>query len=407
MNSSDSYQLSRRDCDFLRVVASVLVIVTHCVHTWVVDFYNLRSFWSLGFFATIVDQCVRFTVPVFFFLSGFGLTSQLLKGPKAPNALPGPPKLSVFYRTRLPKIVVPFLVWSAITSYRHMAYFRELPWRSAPETAVWHFLKLLFVYGFDYQYYFLIILFQFYLIFPFICRWMRRGWVVGLVFLTQLIFMMPSDDLLGLIGWHLPAVGSSLFVLYGFYFCIGIYAAWHPDFLAGILGRLSRSQALIFWLGSLALLVAEFYVNIQRGKGLDNSDHFNRWAVILYCIASFVLFMKSKDWLSAHVHKNPHWNFLYAGMAPFTFFIYLVHTNVLRWVTALCGDVTVWDFANRIFLVVAGSYVLTWVIQWLLKNCPSFRYALGLPKEPLRLADLPGYSLLTKSRGTSENLTKE
>jgi len=395
MSLTDSYQLSRRDCDFLRVVASILVVVTHCVHIWVVDFYNLRVFWSLGFFATVVDQCVRFTVPTFFFLSGFGLASQALKQ--------GLPRLSVYYRTRLPKILIPFLVWSAITSFRHIAYFKELPWRAAPETAIWHFLKFLFIYGFDYQYYFLIILFQFYLVFPFIYRWMRKGWVVGIVFMVQLVFMMPSDDLLGLIGWHLPSVGSSLLILYGFYFCIGIYAAWHPNFLAGLLRRLTRSQALIFWVGSLLLLIAEFYINIQRGKGLDNSDHFNRWAVILYCVASFVFFMKNKDWLSTHVHKNPHWRFLYTGMAPFTFFVYLVHTNVLRWVMALCGDVTVWDFISRIVLVVTGSYVLTWTIQWLLKNRPSFRYALGLPKEPLHLADLPGYSFLTHGRVPQKN----
>jgi peptidoglycan/LPS O-acetylase OafA/YrhL len=399
MSLTNSYQLSRRDCDFLRVVASILVIVTHCVHVWVMDFYNVRSFWSLGFFATVVDQCVRFTVPTFFFLSGFGLTSQLLKS--------GPPKLSVYYRTRLPKIVLPFLVWSAITSFRHVAYFRALPWRSAPETAVLHFLKFLFVYGFDYQYYFLIILFQFYLVFPFIYRWMRKGWVVGVVFLIQLLFMTPTDDLLGLLGWHLPAVGSSLLILYGFYFCIGIYIAWHPNFLSGFLMRLSRRQAMILWVASLGLLIAEFYLNIQKGKSLDNSDHFNRWAVILYCVASFVLFMKSKDWIASHFHKNPHWSFVYSGLAPYTFFVYLVHTNVLRWVSALCGQVTLWDFLSRILWVVIGSYLLTWTAQWLFKNFPQIRYALGLPKERLRLSDLPGYSFLVGGRASKGRSTPE
>ncbi len=68
---------------------------------------------------------------------------------------------------------------------------------------------------------------------------------------------------------------------------------------------------------------------------------------------------------------------------------------------AFCGDVTVWDFFSRILWVVAGSFVLTWAVQWLLRNHPGIKYALGLPKEPLRLSDLPGYSFL-KARGTPQ-----
>ncbi len=258
----------------------------------------------------------------FFFLSGFGLTSQLLKS--------GPPKLSVYYRTRLPKILLPFLAWSAITSFRHIAYFKALPWEAAPGAAALNFLKFLFIYGFDYQYYFLIILFQFYLVFPFIYRWMRKGWAVGIVFLIQLLFMTPTDVILSRFGWHLPSVGSSLLILYGFYCCIGIYAAWHPNFLSGLLKRLSGRQALILWLGSLAILIAEFWINIHGGKSLDNSDHFNRWAVILYCTAGFIFFMKSKGWLASHVHKNRHWGFVYAALAPYTFFF--------TWCTRTCCD---------------------------------------------------------------------
>jgi probable poly-beta-1,6-N-acetyl-D-glucosamine export protein len=390
MISDERYRLSRRDCDFLRVIASLLVVVTHCVHVWVIHFYHTRSFASLGFFAMILDQSIRFTVPTFFFLSGFGLTSQLLKNP---------PRLSDYYRQRLPKILIPFLIWSAISSLRHVEYFRELPWRAAPETAVWSFFKFVFINGLDYQYYFLIILFQFYLVLPFIYRWMRRGWAVGVVFLMQFAFMTPSDVILGRFGWSLPVLNSSVLILYGFYCCLGIYAAWHPDFMAGLLKRLSGSQALMIWLASLFLLVLEFWFNIQHGKSLDNTDHFNRWAVIAYCAASFLLFMKNKGWIFSRVHQNPHWNFLYTGMAPYTFFVYIVHTHVLRLVEFLGREVTIFDFITHILLVVGGSYVLAWTMQWLLGNHPRLRMALSLSKTPLRPEDLPGYSLLAARRG--------
>ena len=393
MNSNETYQLSRRDCDLLRIIASIMVVVTHCIHVWVIDFYNVRSFLSLGFIATIIDQGIRFTVPVFFFLSGFGLTIQLLKNP---------PRLSAYYRGRMPKIVAPFLVWSVISSPRHFGYFWQLPWHDAPGSALWNAFKFIFFYGMDYQYYFLIILFQFYLVLPFLYRWMRRGWAVGVVFLIQLTFMTPSDYLFARFGWTFPVLGSSLLIFYGFYFCIGIYMAWHRDFLTGLLRRLSRAQVLALWIVSLVLVIIEFWINIQHGKSLENTDHFNRWTVILYCAASFFLFLKNKDWISSRFHQNPHWNFIYLGMAPYAFFVYLIHTHVLRLVDYLCQEVSLFDFTTRILWVVGGSYLATWTIQWLLANHPRLRFALGLPKERIRREDLPGYTYILSrlKRGT-------
>ena len=391
MTPKEFHTLSRRDCDFLRIVASILVVVVHCVHAWVEQFYAGRNFLSLGFAATLIDQCVRFTVPVFFFLSGFGMTSQLIKSPMRPLD---------FYRSRLPKIVLPFLLWSVFTSLRHLDYFHDLPWESSPGLAMWRVSKFFFFDGFDYQFYFLIILFQFYLVLPFVYKWGRKRWVLGIFFMAQLIFMTPSDVILRMFGWQLPAVSSSLIILYGFYCCAGVYAAWHRDFLGGLVRRLSAWQAFVIWLAALSLLVIEFRINMQNGKSLWDTDHFNRWSVILYCLASLVLFMKIKGWILVHVHGNPHWAFLYTGVAPYTFFVYLVHTNILRLVDFLAWETGIWNFITRILWVVGGSYAVAWLAQWLLEDYPRARLAFGLPKEPLRATDLPGHSFLISLRGS-------
>ncbi len=381
MGPSQKYQLSRRDGEILRVTASVMVVVSHCVHFWVEGFYTSHDFWSLGFLATFIDQLTRFTVPVFFFLSGFGLTQQFLEKP---------PKLGDYYRFRLPKILIPFVLWSVFTGFRHLDYLAELSWRSAPGSSVLVFLKFLLVDGFDYQYYFLIVIFQFYLVFPFVYRLARRGWVLGICLLLHLAFMSPVETYLEPLGLKLPALHSNLLVFYVFYCCAGMHAAWRRDFLAGWLRRWSGSRAFAFWAAALALLLFEYGYNIWAGKGLYDSDHFNRWSVVVYCLASLLLFMKGKDWLLARVHGNPHWGFLYTGVAPYTFFVYLAHTHVLRAVDFLCWEVTTWDFLSRIVFVVAGTYALAWLVQWLLEDYPRLRFALGLPKAPLRKADLPG-----------------
>jgi hypothetical protein len=129
---------------------------------------------------------------------------------------------------------------------------------------------------------------------------------------------------------------------------------------------------------------------------LYSADHFNRWSVVVYCLACILLFLKNRDRL-ARLHRAPEWGFLYTGVAPYTFFVYLFHTHMLRAVDYLCWEVTVWDLLNRIFWVVGGSYALGWFTQWLLEDFPRLRFALGLPKTPLRKEDLPGV-LLWKSR---------
>jgi hypothetical protein len=46
-------------------------------------------------------------------------------------------------------------------------------------------------------------------------------------------------------------------------------------------------------------------------------------------------------------------------------------------------EVTIFDYVNRILLVVAGSYLLAWTAQWLLEDFPRLRFCLGLPKKPI------------------------
>ncbi len=386
MDFNEDYRLTRRDGEFLRVVASILVVAAHCVHFWVEDFYSTRNIPSLGFFATFIDQFTRFTVPVFFFLSGFGLTSQFLQKP---------PKLSTYYRFRLGKIFAPFLLWSFITAFRHIDYLLdEMPWREAFVPTALRFLKFLFIDGFDYQYYFVIVIFQFYLLFPLIFKLAKNRWFLLGVLLLQLAFMSPVEGYLEPFGWELPAFHSNLLLFYGFYCVAGMYAAWHRDFLSGILRHLSNPQVVFFWVGSFGLILAEYWLNIKMGKGLYDSDHFNRWSVVLYCVACLLLFVKMKPALQTFF-QNRHWVFLFTGIAPYTFFVYLAHTHVLRIVDFLSWEVTITDFFSRIVWVVLGSYALAWLAQWLLEDYPKLRFALGLPKTPLRAEDLPGHSYLS------------
>ncbi len=372
------------------MLASVSVVVAHCVHFWVEDFYVTRDFLSLAYFSTILDQFTRFTVPLFFFLSGFGLTLQF-QGKQI--------RIWEYYRYRLAKILAPFLLWSLFTAFRHQEFLLGMPWTQDPGGSAKTLLRFLFLDGFDYQYYFVIVIFQFYLVYPFLYKLGRSRAFMGLFLLLHLAFMSPVETYLELMGLELPKIHANLLVFHWFYCFAGIYAAWNREFLAAMVGRWSNRRLLGFWGLTALLLNFEFLSNIWNQKILSDTDHFNRWAVVLYCMASLMLFMRHKAAIAARVYTNPAWKFLFTHVAPFTFFVYLAHTHVLRVVDYLMWEVTLFDYINRILLVVAGSYLLAWFSQWLLEDFPRLRFYLGLPKKPLvNWSEVPGASLFRVRR---------
>ncbi|MDB5049223.1 MAG: hypothetical protein JWO30_2294 [Fibrobacteres bacterium] len=396
LKPSSVFLLTKKDGEFLRVIASVSVVVAHCIHFWVEDFYSARNFLSLSYLSTILDQITRFTVPLFFFLSGFGLTLQFQGKP-----LP----LAKYYKFRLTKILAPFLLWSLITAFRHQEYILNMPWSQDSWGTTKTFLRFLFLDGFDYQYYFVIVIFQFYLVYPLLYKLGRSKLWMGLFLAVHLAFMSPVETYLELWGLSLPKFHPNILLFHWLYCFAGIYAAFNKDFLANLLTRWSNRKVAVFWVGTVLLLNFEFLMNIVNEKYLFDTDHFNRWAVVLYCLASLMVFMKAKRLVADRVYANPRWQFLFTHVAPFTFFVYLAHTHVLRVVDYLLWEVTLFDFLNRIILVVAGSYLLAWFAQWLLEDFPRLRFYLGLPNKPsLDWSQVPGAGLF-KLRRPNQDLT--
>lgn len=379
------------------MLASVSVVVAHCIHFWVEQYYQTRDLLSADYFCTILDQFTRFTVPVFFFLSGFGLTLQFMEKPVP---------IGRYYRFRLMKIMAPFLLWSLLSGLRHDDYFAALPWSADPWGAAGTFLRFLFLDGFDYQYYFLIVIFQFYLVYPFLYKLGKSKVWLGIFLGVHMCFLSPIEAYLELFRWELPKLHPNFLLFHWFYCFAGIYAAWNKDFLVGLVHRWGRKGVFWFWGLVFAITNVEFLGNIANDKFLHDVDHFNRWSVVLYCMASLMVFITAKSWIESRIYRNPGFAFLFTHVAPYTFFVYLAHTHVLRAVDFLFWELTVFDLLNRIILVVAGSYFLAWSAQWLLEDFPKLRFYLGLPKKPaMDWSGVPGVARLRlrpAPRGTAK-----
>lgn len=87
--------------DFLRLVAILAVVLIHTTNTSMQLGYYSLSHMPLSFF---LNHFSRFAVGVFFAISGYLLASRF--NPKLP--------VLSFYKRRLSKLILPYLVWSAI-----------------------------------------------------------------------------------------------------------------------------------------------------------------------------------------------------------------------------------------------------------------------------------------------------
>jgi surface polysaccharide O-acyltransferase-like enzyme len=98
--------------DFVRILASFLVVLLHSSAS-LLDKYN-EHLWASWWVGNIYDSIARICVPLFFMLSGY-----LLLGREEP--------IQVFFRKRLGKVFIPFIVWSLIFVFWNIYMEKTIP----------------------------------------------------------------------------------------------------------------------------------------------------------------------------------------------------------------------------------------------------------------------------------------
>jgi peptidoglycan/LPS O-acetylase OafA/YrhL len=162
------------ELDIVRAFAILAVLLIHATSDGTVDL-SAGSRAHVLFIA--VNKLSNFAVPVFFLLSGLVLFYRYFDDWSGRQAL-------AFYRKRLQYILVPYLIWS-------LFYYLFNGWLQHPDRLKFNlpeFLEELKWADTGYHLYFMIIILQFYAIFPLMVtlarsfRWFARGLVwVGIV----------------------------------------------------------------------------------------------------------------------------------------------------------------------------------------------------------------------------------
>ncbi|WP_135547379.1 acyltransferase [Paenibacillus cymbidii] len=331
-----------RELDFVRAIAIAAVLVIHGTS----DVFAALQGSGLSYtLYVILNKMSNFAVPVFLFVSGLVLFYRYTGDWKKGAWLR-------FYAKRLRSVVVPYAIWTLLyyLFWQILAHPRD--WSTVRFDPV-YYLKLLPSSNASYHLYFIIIIVQFYALFPLLMKlsetyaWFRRYWVPA-AWLLQAAFYIYGH-------WFAEVPHrAELFLTY-----FGVFAAgaWVGAHYAAVAGWLQRR-------GYVALLAALLIGGAYPTYFLVNEHRFvfeHTWFEItfhLYGVAAGLALIRIGQLLLGLPARATGW---LVSIGVCSYGIYYVHPAILgvyrRYVTAP-GNIGLYH------LYTLGGTLLVLLLSW-------------------------------------------
>ena len=245
--------------EYIRGIAMMGVIAIH-----VGSQYLMNQTANIHLIA-LLEVASRFSVPIFFFISAFGLFYNL--------NIDEPLDYRAFMKKRFRTVLVPYLVWSAFYLLHDGLFYGV----GFPDPL--HLLSILFFGTAKYQLYFLVILIWFYLLMPLWIAIVRRAGKASLI----LLFVAQ----LGFDYWSSFSVAFNTFVYalpdhsflkpflmyrlnywvvhYVFIFVLGGYLAVHIKGFQRFMQENRRAITVFFWASLIWLLAYYYQLIVETG----------------------------------------------------------------------------------------------------------------------------------------------
>lgn len=353
--------------EYIRGVAMLGVIGIHT------GAYSLTNpFVNVHLFACF-EILTRFSVPIFFFVSAFGLFRSQDLSAKF-NYLP-------FMSRRLRTVLIPYLVWSLV-------YMLHYTWISG-DSAIWKPKLLIQYIAFglaSYQLYFLVILLWFYSLMPLWRSIVRRISVNPLRYLCILLLLQIavnyyssyiltpnfSSHYINIVVKHRL---SYWVIHYLFIFILGAVCAQHYQSFLQYLKNNRRAVRWSMLLSAISILGYYYFLLYSRGYTPEqavNTAHQLSPVGIIYTVTA-TLFLYSEFTFG---RLSPGLKKLLATLGRHSYTIYLAHPFVMYYLVdgiaragkLMTAPVTLAFFA----LTVAFSLILSVLIQQTGRFIPLF-----------------------------------
>ncbi len=199
------------ELDFLRTISMLAVMMGHASSTYLHQETSIQ-FLSMNL-ASLLNQAVRFSVPLFLLLSGFSLGV----GAKQTSYFS-------FLKRRAVRVLLPYLMWTMIYSLSNTGYHFSV-WLDQLANPSWLLRTVLTGQSAPHLYFIPIIL-QCYLLYPLLKRWVDRwpvqstAWAMAVTLLLQGCYTLHH---FGIIVAPPPVYLWLTFPVWGFYFVAGMF----------------------------------------------------------------------------------------------------------------------------------------------------------------------------------------
>lgn len=306
----------------LRIFATLAVLMIHSVAPLLKVYRSDRvGFWV----ANILDGITHWCVPVFFMISGALLLSKVDDFKK-------------FYTKRLLRVVIPFIIWSAIYLAYQRLYYNESFIMLANKALSGSFYHLPFIYQ----------LIGVYLVAPFLQRWLT---VTSRSMLKWILIFWVIN--MGII----PAINT--FTSFNISFSIPMFVDNMGYFLLGYYLETYKPKISIslFYLGFGVMLIGTVVL-------LEN--HYKDWLFFYHYFSLSIILMASSiySFFQRHPFKLPCSSFL----DKHSFGVYFIHPLLLEFLRRYTSITPSYIHpvigTLFIFLILfVSSYLITWMIS--------------------------------------------
>lgn len=323
------------EIDVARAVAIMAVVLIH-----VSSFAFAKS--TLGTvdsrISLFLNQISRFSVPLFVFISGVGLSLGYKK------------EKGYFYflSKRLRKVVPSYLVWGLIYVIVINQNYDISTWPKL-------FLKGDKIY---YHLYFIPMIITLYLLFPiFYSKIKKFSWAFFLFVITSII--IGTSHYFNIPNLKLDFFSKRNALFWSGYFVLGVYISDGINNLVEF-AKHNKKKVTILMVLSTVIIVMESFLNIKYGKTIDYATTFIRPTVIIYFIC-ITLYIFSRS------YKEGSWVLkIFHNISKRSFGIYLIHPFILYYYMKL------FQFLNfnigSLFFIITSFFVCIIIPIFLVKN---------------------------------------
>ncbi|MEC0266493.1 acyltransferase [Paenibacillus anseongense] len=328
------------EIDLIRAIAIIAVVLIHS--TSGATLLPIGSGSQTIFF--ILNKASLFTVPLFIWISGVVLFYTYYDRW-------GPGMSRVFWTKRLQRILIPYVLWSLF-----YYLFNQFMFHGTVGFDIIYFIKLLISGNASYHLYYMVIIVQFYLLFPLLITVVRRfSWVrrtlipIGIVIQAGAYVIHHEVQ-------PLPEY-ASLFVSYSGVFTFGSFVGIHYSAIA------AWSERYKHLTGSIKCLAGATFVGMLLLHQYGRASFSNSWFELALLAYFMAVPLWAVQWSLRRLAYSPRLSAALTALGAASFGIYLIHPALLTlWgrLTPIQDQLWLYDLHTiaSILIGALGSWLL-------------------------------------------------